>query len=111
MGVVVVVACLLALYWGLLLWGWRKDRAERAAAAARPPKPPPEAAGPGAGGFRLGSVEAYLHAQARCAVGFDFTRTVCLSVCLAVSLCPFSPGLPPPPPPPSSHTHFLSLCL
>ena len=64
MGVIVVVCCLLSLYWGLLIWGWRKDRAERLLAAARPSRPVTTPATVG-GAFKMGSVEAFMHAQVK----------------------------------------------
>jgi hypothetical protein len=29
MAVIVVVGCMLSTYWALVIWGWRRDRAER----------------------------------------------------------------------------------
>jgi hypothetical protein len=70
MAVVIVICCLLVAYWTLVLWGWRKDRADRAAASAA------AAEGTAAGGagsdgdktpgtYRLTAMETLKHAQAR----------------------------------------------
>jgi hypothetical protein len=71
MAVVVVICCLLFAYWALVLWGWRKDRTDRAAAAVAAENAVAggvenDSEGKKAPGtYRLSAMETLKHAQAR----------------------------------------------